>query len=93
VDALQYKLRMFGIPIDGPCNVFCDNKSVATNASTTTSTLKKKHNAFAYHCIREAGAAQVLRITKLHTSENFANLLIKPFFSTQLKNLIQKILW
>eukprot|EP00978_Attheya_sp_CCMP212_P010154 scaffold24349_cov63-Attheya_sp.AAC.1 len=25
--ALRYKLRMFGIPIDGPANVFCDNEA------------------------------------------------------------------
>jgi hypothetical protein len=49
IEALQYKLHMFGIPIDGPANVFCDNKSVVTNASVPTSTLKKKHNAIAYH--------------------------------------------
>jgi len=26
IEALRYKLRMFGIPIDGPANVFGDNK-------------------------------------------------------------------
>ena len=30
--ALRYKLHMFGVPIDGPCNVFCGNQSV-TNSS------------------------------------------------------------
>jgi hypothetical protein len=28
VEALRYQLRMFGIPIDGPANIFGDNKSV-----------------------------------------------------------------
>ena len=28
IEALQYKLRMFGVPISGPARVFCDNKSV-----------------------------------------------------------------
>jgi hypothetical protein len=32
--ALRYKLRMFGIPIDGPGNIFCDNHGVVQNAST-----------------------------------------------------------
>eukprot|EP00978_Attheya_sp_CCMP212_P035677 scaffold156772_cov26-Attheya_sp.AAC.1 len=41
--ALCYKLRMFGIPIDGPANVFCDNEAVVTNSSIPTSTIKKKH--------------------------------------------------
>eukprot|EP00978_Attheya_sp_CCMP212_P002025 scaffold4145_cov55-Attheya_sp.AAC.8 len=38
-----YKLRMFGIPIDGPANVFCGNEAVVTNSSIPTSTIKKKH--------------------------------------------------
>ena len=25
---LRYKLRMFGVPLDGPYNVFCDNEAV-----------------------------------------------------------------
>jgi len=28
VEALRYKLRMFGIPIEGPANVYCDNEAV-----------------------------------------------------------------
>eukprot|EP00978_Attheya_sp_CCMP212_P012593 scaffold31500_cov55-Attheya_sp.AAC.2 len=32
--ALRYKLRMFGIPIDGPDNVFCDNEAVFMNSYT-----------------------------------------------------------
>ena len=31
--ALLYKLRMFGIPIEGPTNVFCDNWGVVLNSS------------------------------------------------------------
>jgi hypothetical protein len=93
LEAFRYKLRMFRIPIDGPCNVFCDNKSVATNASVPTSTLKKKHNSIAYHHVTEAVAAQVLRIAKVHTSENLADILTKPLSAVHLKNLVQKILW
>jgi hypothetical protein len=35
-EALQYKLRMFGIPIDGPANVYCDNNSVVINSIKQT---------------------------------------------------------
>jgi len=84
---------MFGIPIDGPVNVFCDNKSVVTNSTVPTSTLKKKHNSIAYHRVREAVAAGILRIAKVHTTENLADLLTKSLSGTQLKLLIQKILW
>ena len=93
LESMRYKLRMMGIPIDGPANVFCDNKSVVTNATFPTSTLKKKHNSIAYHRVREAVAAGVLQIAKVHTSENLADLLTKSLAGPQLKQLIQKILW
>lgn len=93
LESLRYKLRMMGIPTDGPANVFCDNKSVVTNATVPTSTLKKKHNSIAYHRVREAVAAGILQIAKVHTSENLADLLTKSLARLQLKQLIQKILW
>ena len=43
IESLRYKLRMFGIPIDNPTYVFCDNQSVITNATVPGSKLKKKH--------------------------------------------------
>jgi hypothetical protein len=46
------KLRMMGVPVKGPANVFCDNQSVFKNCSFPESTLKKKHNAIAYHRVR-----------------------------------------
>jgi hypothetical protein len=38
-DALHYKLRMFGIPLDGPTKTFCDNKSAVINVTNPESTL------------------------------------------------------
>jgi hypothetical protein len=61
-DALQYKLRMFGIPVDSPTNAFCDNKSVVTNVSNPESTLTKKHNSIAYHKVREYVAMKTLHV-------------------------------
>ncbi len=28
IEGLPYKLRMMGVPLDGPCNVVCDNNAV-----------------------------------------------------------------
>ena len=42
VESLRYKLRMFDVPLEGPTNMFCDNKAVFKNASIPDSTLKKK---------------------------------------------------
>jgi hypothetical protein len=48
---LRYKLRMFGVPIDGPANVFCDNCDVVKNVSIQELTLLKQQNAINYHII------------------------------------------
>ena len=49
VEALRYKLRMFGVPLDGPASIFCDNKAVYKNTSIPESVLSKKHHIIAYH--------------------------------------------
>ena len=59
-EALRYKLRMMGVPVEGPTNCFCDNQSVVKNATIPQSSLLKKHNMVAYHKVRDAmGAARV----------------------------------
>ena len=78
VEALRYKLRMFGIPIEGPTNVFCEYEAVTKNTIFLESTLKKKHNSIAYHCSREAVAAGTIRVTKEDGKKNLADVLTKP---------------
>jgi hypothetical protein len=47
-----------------------DNQSVVLNATYTTSTLKKKHKAIAYHHVHEAIAASMIRIAKMAGEKN-----------------------
>ena len=75
--ALQYKLRMFGVPIDGPANLFSDNRGLIKNASVPESTLMKKHNSINFHAVREAAAADILRVGKEVGDTNIADLLTK----------------
>ena len=75
--SLRYKLRMFGVPLDGPTDVMCDNKGVVNNTSLPQSTLGKKHNAVNYHVVREAAEAGILRVGKEDTETNLADLLTK----------------
>ena len=49
---LRYKLWMFGVPIEGPTNVLCENKDVYKNASTPEYTLIKKYHSVVYHYCR-----------------------------------------
>jgi hypothetical protein len=75
---LRYKLRMMGIPIAGPSYIYCDNNSVVVNSSSPASTLKKKSNSIAFHCVRESVAADEQRVTYESTHTNLADLLTKP---------------
>ena len=77
IEALRYKLRMFGIPIDGPANVYCDNEAVYKNTVLPESTLKKKHHSIAYHRCRQAVAAGTMRVAKQGTDKNLADLFTK----------------
>ena len=75
--SLRYKLRMFGVPIDGFANVFCDNESVFKNASIAESRLKKKHNSVCFHRVREAVASLILMPFKVDSKFNLADILTK----------------
>jgi hypothetical protein len=90
VEALRYKLRMFGVPIDGPANIFCDNEAVYKNTVIPESTLKKKHHSIAYHRCREAVAAGTVRIAKQGTEKNLADLFTKTLSSTRRNFLLER---
>ena len=93
IEGLRYKLRMMGVEIEGSTSVFCDNDSVVKNATNPESTLKKKHNAIAYHRAREAIAAQTVRLAKEDGDTNLADILTKLLGAPRLKALISRILW
>jgi hypothetical protein len=62
----RYILRSLGEALDGPALMLGDNMPVVLNTTVPSSVLKKKHNAIAYHRVREAIAARIMRF--LHTS-------------------------
>jgi len=92
-DALRYKLRMFGVEIEGPTNAFCDNKSVVTNVTNPESTLKKRHNSIAYHKVRECVAAKALRIRHESGKENCSDILTKFLPSEAHRQCCKSILY
>eukprot|EP00978_Attheya_sp_CCMP212_P014362 scaffold36512_cov59-Attheya_sp.AAC.8 len=92
--ALRYKLRMFGIPIDGPANVFCDNEAVVTNSSIPTSTaIKKKHLSICYHLVRSYCAAGGMRVTKENGKTNLSDILTKLMPGSQKRRLAGMFLY
>ena len=91
--ALRYKLRMFGVRLDGPIDVMCDNQGMAKNTILPQSTLENKHNAVNYHVVREASAAGILRFGKEDTETNLADLLTKILGWQRRHKLIPNILY
>ena len=92
IEALTYKLRMFGVPLTGPARIFCDNESVVKSSSFPESTLRKKHCSIAYHKVREAIAAGKQLVYYEHTSSNLADLFTKVLSHSKRSNLVQAIL-
>jgi hypothetical protein len=84
---------MFGVPIEGPTNVFCDNRGVVKNISILESTLMKKHNAINYHTVREAVAAGILHVGKEDGEMNLADLLMKVLNGEKRWNICWNIMW
>ena len=82
IEHLRFKLRMFGIPIEGPTHVFCDNMSVVNNTTKMESTLNKKHSSIAYHYVRWMVAASVVSLSWLESKENLADGLTKRLAET-----------
>ena len=68
---------MFGVKINGPARIFCDNESVVKSSSFPESSLKNKHCSVAYHKIREAVAAGKILIYYESTNTNLADLFTK----------------
>ena len=83
IESLRYKLRMFGVNVEGPTSIFCDNKSVVTNSSIPTSMLNKKHNSICYHKVRETHAEGATRVGWILGEYNKSDLLTKTSLSTK----------
>jgi hypothetical protein len=74
---LRYKLRMMGIPCDGPAYILGDNQSVLANTTVPDSTLKKKSQSICYHFVREGAARDEWRTSYVNTHDNESDLLTK----------------
>jgi hypothetical protein len=58
---VRYMLRSLGVALDRSALMLGDNMSVVLNTTVSSSVLKEKHNAIAYHRVREAIAARIMR--------------------------------
>lgn len=74
VKGLRHKIWMFGMPIEGPASLHCDNEAVCQNASVPESVLNKKMHGISYHFCREAVATGVVQVAKEDALTNLADL-------------------
>ena len=77
VEALKYKLRTFGITLDGPAGDFCDNKLVVKNQRIPTPTLNKANNTILYHQVREDQAGNIISVDWIEGIRKLADLFTK----------------
>ena len=90
---LRYKLRMMGIPVNGPAYILGDDKSVLCNTSIPDFTLKEKAQSIAYHFVREGAARDEWRTGYVSTHMNEADLLTKILPSGEKrKSFIRRVL-
>ena len=92
VKGLRYKLRMFGIPTEGPTDVFCNNDSVFKNVSVPESVLSsKKQHSISYHAARESIAAGgIVRIAKENTLTNLSDVFTNTQNKSKREGLLDK---
>ena len=93
VEALRYKLRMFGAPIEGATNIYCDNEVLYKNFSTPESKLRKKHHSIAYHRNREAVDSGTFLIAKEYSRTNLNDLFTKILSSIVREELLDRLMY
>jgi hypothetical protein len=90
---LRYKLRMLDVPVNKPTLMLGDNMSVILNTTVPSSQLKKKHNAIAYHCVREAIAGKLVTFVHIRSKYNVADILTKPLPYAQFLGHVLNVLF
>lgn len=88
---LRYKLRMFGVPLLGPCQVFCDNEPVTNASMSADASLKRKHISISYHQAREAVAAGIMLVFYEKSSTNHSDLFTKSLSKHKRRDLMRLI--
>ena len=86
-------MRMFGVEVDGPCMLFGDNNAVILNTTIPSLQLKKKHNAIAYHRVRECGAAEICHSVHVNSVSNLADYLEKPLGAIAFWRVVKPVLF
>jgi hypothetical protein len=88
----RYMLRSLGVALDGPALMLGDNMSVVLNTTVLSSLLKKKHNEIAYHRVREAIVARIMRFAYIKSEANVSDVLTKHLSNDKIDYLMKSCL-
>ena len=91
IKGLRHTLRAFGVVVESPTEVRCDNKSVVSDTVIAASTLRNRQIGIAYHMCRESVAADIIRVYHIKSEFNRADILTKPLGSVKHQALIDRI--
>ena len=78
VEEIRYKIRTFGVNLEGPAEVYCDNKLVVTNSNVPAPVLNKINNTLFYHRVRESQADGTLMVVFVNKSAGLYSSVIHP---------------
>jgi hypothetical protein len=90
---VRYLLRSLGVALDWPALMLGDNMSVVLNTTVPSSVLKKKHNAIAYHRVRETISARIMRFAYIKSEENVSDVLRQPLSNEKFYYLMKRWLF
>ena len=93
IKGLRYKLRMFGVPLEGPASMYCDNEAVYKNISIPSSVLNKKMHGISYHYCREAVADGTCHIAKEDAGTNLEDLFTKVLPKARRDDLLDRFMY
>ena len=92
VKRLRCKLRMFGVPLNEPASMHCDNEAVHKSLSISESVLNKKMYCMSYHFCREAVATNLVRVAKENALTNLADLFMNLLGKVKRDGILKKIM-
>ena len=89
----RYKARVLGLNLEHSSWMLGDNMSVVLNTTSSSSSLKKKHQACNCHRVREAIAGGFVTFGHIDSKENIADICTKPLPPVLFQNITQKCLF
>ena len=90
---LRTTLRYLGVPVNAKSFMFGDNQAVVNNSAVPHSSLNKRHNALAYHRVREMIAAKILGYYWIDGKLNPADIVRKHWSYPQIWHLLKPLLF